>query len=167
MSAQTAGEELFPALESLSRVIAPHFKTIIFIALVFNQTPIFPDVQSLIISQLSNPLVLIVALYFGAIWSLPNGQENNDSTWSSLLGPFYALKTVSTSVGTYLKGGIDSYPKVLVTDLQLSSWLVTCPGLSSVRILQRLPSSRTMGTISVHRHLYCHIHLCVPLCPHQ
>ncbi|OBS24475.1 hypothetical protein FPOA_05017 [Fusarium poae] len=105
MSAQTAGEELFPALESLSRVIAPHFKTIIFIALVFNQTPIFPDVQSLIISQLSNPLVLIVALYFGAIWSLPNGQENNDSTWSSLLGPFYALKTVSTSVGTYLKVG--------------------------------------------------------------
>lgn len=111
MSAQTGSEDLFPALESLSRVIAPHFKSIIFIALVFNQTPIFPDVQSLIISQLSNPLVLIVALYFGAIWLLPNGQENSDSTWSSLLGPFYALKTVSTSVGTYLKGRTDKSSK--------------------------------------------------------
>jgi len=105
MSSENGSEDLFSALESLSRSIAPHLKTVVFVALVLNQTPIFPDVKSLIVSQLSNPLVLIIALYFGGIWSLPNGQQNDGTTWTAaFLGPFYSLKTVATNVGTYLKG---------------------------------------------------------------
>ena len=107
MSSENGSEDLFSALESLSRSIAPHLKTVVFVALVLNQTPIFPDVKSLILSQLSNPLVLIIAVYFGGIWSLPNGQPKDETTWTAaFLGPFYALKTVANNVGTYLKGKI-------------------------------------------------------------
>ncbi|RFN45632.1 hypothetical protein FIE12Z_10134 [Fusarium flagelliforme] len=106
MSSENGSEDLFSALESLSRSIAPHLKTLVFVALVLNQTPIFPDVKTLILSQLSNPLVLIIALYFGCIWSLPNGQPKDETTWTAaFLGPFYALKTVASNVGTYLKVG--------------------------------------------------------------
>ncbi|RBR26375.1 uncharacterized protein FIESC28_00780 [Fusarium coffeatum] len=106
MSSENGSEDLFSALESLSRSIAPHLKTVVFVALVLNQTPIFPDVKSLVLSQLSNPLVLIIALYFGGIWSLPNGQPKDETTWTAaFLGPFYALKTVANNVGTYLKVG--------------------------------------------------------------
>ena len=107
MSSENGSEDLFSALESLSRSIAPHLKTVVFVALVVNQTPIFPDVKSLILSQLSNPLVLIIALYFGSIWSLPNGQPKDETTWTAaFLGPFYSLKTVASNVGTYLKGSV-------------------------------------------------------------
>ncbi|KAJ4005496.1 hypothetical protein NW752_002328 [Fusarium irregulare] len=106
MSSEAGSEDLFSALESLSRSIAPHLKTVVFVALVLNQTPIFPDIKSLILSQLSNPLVLIIVLYFGSIWSLPNGQPKDETTWTAaVLAPFYSLKTVAKNVGTYLKVG--------------------------------------------------------------
>jgi hypothetical protein len=117
MSSENGSEDLFSALESLSRSIAPHLKTVVFVALVLNQTPIFLDAKSLILSQLSNPLVLIIALYFGGIWSLPNGQQNDEPTWSdALLGPLYSLKTVANNVGTYLKGRIVHQKVVCNTD---------------------------------------------------
>ncbi|KAF4456345.1 hypothetical protein F53441_1504 [Fusarium austroafricanum] len=105
MSSTNPGEDLFPALEALSRLIVPHIKTVIFAALVLNQFPIFPDFNALL-SQLSSPLILVVALYFGGIWTLPNGRDdNNKVSWRSLLGPFFDFQTVSSRVGTYFKIG--------------------------------------------------------------
>ncbi|KAM0187741.1 hypothetical protein ACHAPA_012040 [Fusarium lateritium] len=106
MSSQKGGEDLFPALESLSRLIVPHIKTVIFVALVVNQLPVLPDLQTILQSQFSSPLILIVALYFGSIWTLPNGEDNDHAfSWATLLGPFYAFRTVTEQVGTYIKVG--------------------------------------------------------------
>lgn len=104
MTSSNSSEDLFPALESLSRLIVPHIKTAIFVALVLNQFTIFPDFN-VILSQISSPLILIVALYFGGIWTLPNGQESTSTlSWKLLLGPFFDFKTISSQVGTYFKG---------------------------------------------------------------
>lgn len=167
MSTENPGEDLFPALESLSRSIAPHFKTIVFVALVLNQTPLFPDLKTLVVSQLSNPLVLIVALYFGGIWTLPTGQENNEGIWQSLLGPIYALKTVSNSVGTYLKGREKEVIQgSRITNVQLPSWLVARSCLPLVSVLQLLSPFRTMGPNSICRHFQCCLYFRIPLCAH-
>ncbi|KAF5620229.1 hypothetical protein F52700_11549 [Fusarium sp. NRRL 52700] len=105
MTSSNSSEDLFPALESLSRLIVPHIKTAIFVALVLNQFTIFPDFN-VILSQISSPLILIVALYFGGIWTLPNGQESTSTlSWKLLLGPFFDFKTISSRVGTYFKVG--------------------------------------------------------------
>lgn len=107
MSSPKGGEDLFPALESLSRLIVPHIKTVIFVALVVNQLPVLPDLQTILQSQFSSPLIFIVALYFGSIWTLPNGEDNNNAfSWATLLGPFYAFQTVTEQVGTYIKGRV-------------------------------------------------------------
>lgn len=61
---------------------------------------------SLVTSQASAPLLLIAALYFGGIWALPHGdgeKDNNNTSWASFLGPFFALQTVSNRIGTYFK----------------------------------------------------------------
>ncbi|KAF4987713.1 hypothetical protein FGRMN_10209 [Fusarium graminum] len=106
MSSPKGSEDLFPALESLSRLIVPHIKTIVFVALAVNQLPVIPSLQTILESQFSSPLIFIVALYFGSIWTLPNGEDSNDSfTWATLLGPFYAFRTVTEQVGTYIKVG--------------------------------------------------------------
>lgn len=105
MSSPKGSEDLFPALESLSRLIVPHIKTVVFLALVVNQLPVLPDLQTILQSQLSSPLIFIVALYLGSVWTLPNGKENNSTfSWATLLGPFYAFRTVTEQVGTYIKG---------------------------------------------------------------
>lgn len=104
MTSSNSSEDLFPALESLSKLIVPHIKTAIFVALVLNQFTIFPDFN-VILSQISSPLIFIVALYFGGIWTLPNGQESTSTlSWKLLLGPFFDFKTISSRVGTYFKG---------------------------------------------------------------
>ncbi|KAF4956137.1 hypothetical protein FSARC_11667 [Fusarium sarcochroum] len=122
MASQNVGEDLFPALETLSRLIAPNIKSkplyqyfvfqadivtgIILAALVLNQLPLFPDLYTLILSQITSPLILIAIVYFSGIWKLPNGEENNNNaSWTSLLAPFFALQTVSNRVGTYFKVG--------------------------------------------------------------
>ncbi|KAH7233672.1 hypothetical protein BKA59DRAFT_549888 [Fusarium tricinctum] len=106
MSSPKGSEDLFPALESLSRLIVPHIKTVIFVALVVNQLPVLPDLQTILQSQFSSPLIFIVALYLGSVWTLPNGKENNSTfSWATLLGPFYAFQTVTEQVGTYIKVG--------------------------------------------------------------
>ncbi|CAJ0542383.1 Ff.00g000500.m01.CDS01 [Fusarium sp. VM40] len=106
MSSPKGSEDLFPALESLSRLIVPHIKTVIFLALVVNQLPVLPDLQTILQSQFSSPLIFIVALYLGSVWTLPNGKENNKTfSWATLLGPFYAFRTVTEQVGTYIKVG--------------------------------------------------------------
>ncbi|KAG5659936.1 hypothetical protein KAF25_003458 [Fusarium avenaceum] len=106
MSSPKGSEDLFPALESLSRLIVPHIKTVVFLALVVNQLPVLPDIQTILQSQFSSPLIFIVALYLGSVWTLPNGKENNSTfSWATLLGPFYAFRTVTEQVGTYIKVG--------------------------------------------------------------
>ncbi|KAJ4264265.1 hypothetical protein NW762_005460 [Fusarium torreyae] len=122
MASQNVGEDLFPALETLSRLIAPHIKSksfpasphfqvdiiagIVFAALVLNQLPLFPDLYTIILSQISSPLILIAILYLSGFWKLPNGEEKKDNAlWASLLAPFFALQTVSNRVGTYFKVG--------------------------------------------------------------
>ncbi|EEU41758.1 uncharacterized protein NECHADRAFT_87802 [Fusarium vanettenii 77-13-4] len=107
MSSQNSGQDLFPALETLSRLIAPHVKSVIFLALILNHFPLLPDLYTLLTSQTSAPLILIAALYFGGVWALPSGdgENNNNTSWASFLGPFFALQTVSNRIGTYFKIG--------------------------------------------------------------
>ncbi|KAF5022166.1 hypothetical protein F66182_5753 [Fusarium sp. NRRL 66182] len=106
MSSQNIGEDLFPALETLSKLVAPHIKSVILAALVLNQLPLFPEAYNFILSQLYNPLLVVAALYFGGVWNLPKGNERKDTaTWASLLGPFFAFQTIANRVGTYFKVG--------------------------------------------------------------
>ncbi|KAF4458486.1 hypothetical protein FALBO_14779 [Fusarium albosuccineum] len=108
MSSQKIGEDLFPALETLSRLIAPHVKSLIFLTLVLNHFPLLPYLQTLITSQTSAPLLLIATLYFSGIWAIPSSEpdnNNNNASWASFLGPFFAFQTVSNRVGTYFKVG--------------------------------------------------------------
>ncbi|RMJ02374.1 hypothetical protein CDV36_015358 [Fusarium kuroshium] len=105
MSSQNSGQDLFPALETLSRLIAPHVKSVIFLALILNHFPLLPDLYTLLTSQASAPLLLIAVLYFGGVWALPSGdgEDNKNTSWASVLGPFFALQTVSNRIGTYFK----------------------------------------------------------------
>ncbi|RSL85213.1 hypothetical protein CEP52_016219 [Fusarium oligoseptatum] len=107
MSSQNSGQDLFPALETLSRLIAPHVKSVIFLALILNHFPLLPDLYTLLTSQASAPLLLIAVLYFGGVWALPSGdgEDNKNTSWASVLGPFFALQTVSNRIGTYFKIG--------------------------------------------------------------
>ncbi|KAI8649363.1 hypothetical protein NCS56_01484400 [Fusarium sp. Ph1] len=107
MPSPNSGQDLFPALETLSRLIAPHVKSVIFLALILNHFPLLPDLYTLLTSQTSAPLLLIAALYFGGVWALPSGdgENSNNTSWASLLGPFFALQTVSNRIGTYFKIG--------------------------------------------------------------
>jgi hypothetical protein len=98
------------------------FSGVIFLALILNHFPLLPDLYTLLTSQTSAPLLLIAALYFGGVWALPSGdgENNNNTSWASLLGPFFALQTVSNRIGTYFKSKFtDSLasPRLIVTQL--------------------------------------------------